>query len=159
MICEDTELTGEIEVGGESIILAQTMLHATSAETKVVLGERNIVEERVQIIDSTLGHANLVECGSTITNSHIGNFSYISPKCRLQGCTIGDCCIIGTGVVLDGVTIADNTSVWRCGAEEDEWTSASADITLKYQYHDALWLALSSPSSQQYIGKHFKLRS
>jgi carbonic anhydrase/acetyltransferase-like protein (isoleucine patch superfamily) len=159
MICEDTIIDGEVEIGADTIVLPKATLRASSSETKVLIGERNIIEERVEVLDSIIGHANLIEAFSTISKSNIGNFNSISPKCSIVNCTIGNCCIIGAGVALDGVTIADNTSVYRCGANKEEWTSAPADITVKYQYHEALRIALSSPTSPQYIAKNFKMRA
>lgn len=159
MICDETKIEGEVEIGVDTIVLPQVILHASSPDNKVNIGERNIIEERVEVLDSSIGHANLIEAFSTISGSTIGNFNSISPKCTITNCKIGNCCIIGAGVVLNGVTIADNTSVYRCGPNTDDWTSSPADITAKYQYHEALRLSLSTPTSPQYVPKNFKMRS
>ena len=70
MICANTRLEGSVQIGADSILHPTCMIFAKEG-TSIVIGERNIIEERCKVRDTSLGHGNLIEVAAEITNSTV----------------------------------------------------------------------------------------
>ena len=113
-ICESAVLVGDVSIGAESVVLPQARLSATGegAGRRVVVGERNIIEDKAEVEDSELGHANVLSVGCSVVRSKLGSFNTIGLGSRLEGCTVGNLCVVAAGVCLTNVELADNTTVY-----------------------------------------------
>mmetsp|Transcript_16605 Transcript_16605/g.24992 ORF Transcript_16605/g.24992 Transcript_16605/m.24992 type:complete len:156 (-) Transcript_16605:126-593(-) len=154
MICENATIVGEVQIGDNSILHPDCCVTAIDGSA-VNIGEGNIIEEKVQITNSTLGHANLCEVGAVISDSTVGSFNKLSPKCKLLANTVvGDYCVIGPAVVIENAVIPDKTAVYSTGIG---WATMSVELSTLYPIVDAYRNALSSEDSPSYIGKHHAL--
>lgn len=111
MICESTIMKGSIEIGDQTIIHPLCNILSNKG-TSLTIGEGNIIEEKVQIINSNISMACLIEVSSSIINSSIGSYCKIGSKCSIINCNIGNCCVISSMIHLENVTVPDNTSVY-----------------------------------------------
>lgn len=70
MICASSHIEGEVEIGAETIL--HPLCHiACKPGGKVILGERNVIEETCRITDSMIGHVNLIQVGTVLEDSTV----------------------------------------------------------------------------------------
>jgi dynactin 6 len=125
MICENATIKGSVQIGEGSVIHPLCVVSAVD-DTCVTLGERNIVEEKCHVQNTSMGHGNLIEVGASIKDSELGSFNRVGPNCKIDGSSkIGDYCVIGPCVVLSGVIIPDKTAVYR---SDDGWDSMPVEL-------------------------------
>ena len=136
MICENASIKGSVQIGDGSVIHPFAIVSAGD-DVLVTVGERNIIEEKCLLVDSSIGHGNLIEVGTQINDSIIGSFSRVGAKCVIDGKSrIGDYCVIGPGVELHGVNIPDKMAVFR---STNGWESAPVELsTLVSKEYDAV---------------------
>ena len=125
MICDNVSLKGSVQIGDGSVIQPLCSFVAED-DVSITVGERNIVEEKCLILNSSLGHGNLIEVGTCIRNSQLGSFTRVGPNCIIESNSkIGDYCVIGPSVHLVAATIPDKTAVFRSG---DGWSSSPVEL-------------------------------
>eukprot|EP01041_Mallomonas_annulata_P011819 gene11819-24768_t len=157
MICSEAIIDGDVQIGADSIIHPTCKILASEGNS-VTIGERNIIEERCHILDSSLEHGNLIEVGVHITNAKasIGSFNRFNPKCIIKGKSqIGNYCIIGAQVVLEGNIIPDNTAVM---SSNSGFITHQIDVKTSFAVTEAYRIALSDPNSPQCMSKHHEMR-
>lgn len=111
MICDNVLIKGSVEIGDRTIIQPLCSIISERGYS-IVIGEGNIIEERVKLINTSISMVNLIEVNSNIINSQIGSFCKIGSKCEIINCQIGNCCVISSMIKLENVTLPDNTSVY-----------------------------------------------
>lgn len=160
-ICSDgTQIVGDVEIGVDTVVYPRTLL-----EGGVQIGERCLLEERCNIVESRIGHSNTVSCGSTLKNSTLGSFNAIGPKCRISDCQIGSLCSIAAGVVMDKAVLADNTCVYLLpgvDAGRTNWASVVLppdQLRSQYQLNELKRKTITDPQNPCFVGKHFALRA
>ncbi|CAG8571987.1 7304_t:CDS:2 [Paraglomus occultum] len=117
IVCQDTELRGEISVGAGTVLNPQCKILAESGPIRI--GVNNIIEEKVIIVNKStkplmIGDDNVFEVGCYIEGSKIGNKNVIEAKASVLGKTsVGDNCVIGAvcSTRTDEV-IPDNTVIY-----------------------------------------------
>ncbi|CAG8561983.1 4805_t:CDS:10 [Paraglomus brasilianum] len=117
IVCQDTELRGEIFVGAGTVLNPQCKILAESGPIRI--GANNIIEEKVIIVNKstkplTIGDDNVFEVGCYIEGTKIGNKNVIEAKASVLGTTtVGDNCVIGAvcSTRTDEV-IPDNTVIY-----------------------------------------------
>jgi len=160
LISEDAVITGDCTIGVKTVIFPQVQIRA-SAEGRVVIGERNILEEKCEVQDSSLEHANVLSVGCSVNRCSIGSFNTIGLACRLEGCTLGNLCIVAAGVCMKDVTLGDNSSVFLSPSGQG-WSAVvlpSESLKLQHETNAAYHTAVSEPISPQFAGRHLKLRA
>ncbi|CAG8547198.1 6137_t:CDS:10, partial [Dentiscutata heterogama] len=90
VVCQDTEMKGEIDIGSGTVLHPQCKILAESGP--IIIGSNNIIEENVTIINKQptpliIGDENVFEVGCYVEGSKIGNKNIIEAK--------GDNCVIG----------------------------------------------------------------
>jgi dynactin-6 len=70
MICDNSSILGNVEIGDGTIVHPMCHIEGNNGFV-VVIGEKNIIEEKTRITDSTIGHCNLFQVGVTISNSEV----------------------------------------------------------------------------------------
>ncbi|CAG8643245.1 1110_t:CDS:10 [Ambispora leptoticha] len=99
VVCQDTEMKGEIDIGSGTVLHPQCKILAESGP--IIIGSNNIIEENVTIINKQptpliIGDENVFEVGCYVEGSKIGNKNVIEAKARILGNTsLGDNCVIG----------------------------------------------------------------
>ncbi|KAF0415916.1 trimeric LpxA-like protein [Gigaspora margarita] len=99
VVCQDTEMKGEIDIGSGTVLHPQCKILAESGP--IIIGSNNIIEENVTIINKQptpliIGDENVFEVGCYVEGSKIGNKNIIEAKARVLGNTsLGDNCVIG----------------------------------------------------------------
>lgn len=157
MICENSIFKGDVSIGHGTIVHSNVTITASTPSLSCSIGEKNIIEDYVSILNSNIGHGNIVELCTVIENSNIGDFTRISPKVTIKGNSIiGNGCIISPGLVLDGVSIPDNTAVYGYG--NSQWRCGPADSSITYPLGEAMRTILLSDQSQQCLRLNFKER-
>mmetsp|Transcript_569 Transcript_569/g.861 ORF Transcript_569/g.861 Transcript_569/m.861 type:complete len:176 (-) Transcript_569:2387-2914(-) len=96
----------------------------------IYLGEYNIIEERVRIINRAtydsqgnkvtrpmhIGSYNVFEVGTVICNSNIGSYNLFEHRSEVRECNVGSGCITAAGVTIPpGTTIPDQQVVFGQG--------------------------------------------
>jgi len=124
-----------VKLEGEITIEAGTIIHPSAYVSggKVIIGENNIIEEKVRLVavgntTVNIGNANHIEVGATISGQ-IGNGNVIEHKAIIEaGAVVGNGCLIGIGMVVkSGETIADNTALWGALKNVRQLKSTSAE--------------------------------
>lgn len=172
-LCEGTTIVGTCEIGVESVVYPRVCIEcSSSADADVSLGERNVVEERTTIRDSTIQHSNTISVGCTIINSSIGSFNTIAPHCQLINSQIGNLCSISSGVKLENAVLGDNTVVYLLpspgepggGRVRERWHNWASrvlpaeQLRIKFQQAEAYHRTLTDKDSSYFVGKHFALK-
>eukprot|EP00801_Mesodinium_rubrum_P008158 Mrub_08173.p1 GENE.Mrub_08173~~Mrub_08173.p1 ORF type:complete len:138 (+),score=11.62 Mrub_08173:316-729(+) len=85
--------------------------HNFKSDDKSDLGDCNLFEDKVCVIESNFGEYNLMEAKSKIIDSKIGNYCFIGANSTLEKVELGDNCRIGANVQLVNVKINSNTHV------------------------------------------------
>ncbi|RHZ68392.1 hypothetical protein Glove_295g28 [Diversispora epigaea] len=99
VVCQDTELKGEIHIGPGTVLHPQCKINAECGP--IYIGNNNIIEENVTIINKypgklIIGDENVFEVGCFVEGSKIGSRNIIEAKARILGSTsLGDNCVIG----------------------------------------------------------------
>lgn len=124
LVCDECELVGDITIGSKTVIHPKARIIAEDGP--IYIGENNIVEELVQIINKNpegkssstqnvmiIGNNNVFEVGSYIEATKIGDHNMVEAKAKVgrqveltSGCIIGVMCS-----VTSTETIADNTVI------------------------------------------------
>jgi dynactin-6 len=126
LISKNIDYEGQIGFGHGTILHPDCSIRAESAS--IVLGEYNIIEERVRILNRkpeenpspapmVIGNYNLFEVGASIDYCEIGNFNTFEHRARVEAnCKIGNFCIVTAGVTVPaGSIIPDGTIVFGQG--------------------------------------------
>lgn len=80
MICANCIIEGQVQIGTETVLQPLCSLTADGADGKVLVGERNVIEEMSVIHNSAIGHGNIIQVGATIEDSEVSHTQYsISP--------------------------------------------------------------------------------
>jgi hypothetical protein len=152
MICESAILKGAVEIGhfpplvflrphsprlslspcpqlsGDQTVIHPCCVVIAEKGSSITIGEGNIIEERSQLLNSSLGMASLIGVAAHVSNSIIGSYCQIGPKCHISNSVIGNCCVIAPMVHLNGVTIPENTSVFPSAESAGGWRTAPLQI-------------------------------
>lgn len=157
-ICDKTCILGNCVVGVDSVLL-HTTLHGEDDGAAVSIGERNIIEMKCIIKNSTIKHSNIISIGSSLINCTIGSFNSIGPRCKLENCQIGDLCVLSPGLVLNNAVVPNNTSIILDSSEEWKCTTLSPELMKSnYDASDMYKKLMTEKESPQYVGRHFALR-
>ena len=126
LISKNIDYEGQIGFGHGTILHPDCSIRAESAS--IVLGEFNIIEERVRILNRkpeenpspapmVIGNYNLFEVGCQIDFCEIGHYNTFEHRCKVEAnCKIGNCCVITAGVTVpSGSIIPDCTIVFGQG--------------------------------------------
>ncbi|XP_054165489.1 dynactin subunit 6-like [Oppia nitens] len=121
--CEETTLLGDITIGAKTVIHPTAVIDATKGP--VVIGESNLIEERVHIINTCtqpliIGSHNVFEVGSHCQSQHVGDHNVLESKCRVgsktllsNGCVIGAMCCVDCDQLLPENTVIFGTDCRR----------------------------------------------
>ncbi|KAG8199939.1 hypothetical protein JTE90_006186 [Oedothorax gibbosus] len=109
IVCKESELQGEITIGSRTVIHPKARIIAEAGP--IVIGESNLIEEQVQILNVATGNEsespcpmiiganNVFEVGAYIESTKIGDHNVLESKCKLgrfteltSGCVIGAKC-------------------------------------------------------------------
>lgn len=114
---------GDITVGPKTVI--HPTAHIDASNGPIIIGESNLIEERVQIINvgsepMTIGSHNVFEVGSHCESPQIGDHNILESKCvvgpqtRLSsGCVIGAMCSVNCDELLTENTVIFGTDCKR----------------------------------------------
>nr|CAG4650619.1 EOG090X0I48 [Sida crystallina] len=123
IVCSESELQGEITIGSRTIVHPRAKILAISGP--IVIGENNIIEEQVQIINKLssdensatvpvmiIGNNNVFEVDCVVESKKIGDNNIVESKAFVgrptmlsNGCVIGAKCDINIGETLPEGTL------------------------------------------------------
>ncbi|WVR05073.1 hypothetical protein IAU60_002085 [Kwoniella sp. DSM 27419] len=146
IICQDTELRGDITVGEGCVIHPKASIQALGGP--IVLGRNCVVEELSVIINRNpsplhIGDSNQFMVGSRVESPSIGSGNVFQPRCQVSTLVaISDHCTIGAGCALfpsihtpEGSvdTLPSRTVVYGDQSERRVWdgTGLEGDLALK----------------------------
>ena len=112
VVCSTAQLVGDITIGARTVVHPGARIVATSGP--VIIGEDNIVEEGVEIVNDAgeeavmiIGNSNIFEVGSESHSLKIGNRNILEAKSFLgtktflsYGCVVGAGCKATSAEIL-----------------------------------------------------------
>ncbi|KAI8076654.1 trimeric LpxA-like protein [Gilbertella persicaria] len=117
IVCQETELKGEISIGSGTVLHPQCRIIAESGP--IYIGKNNIIEENVVIFNKNstplvIGDDNEFEVGCHVEGTRIGNNNVVEARARILGSTaIGNYCVIGAACATESnETIPDLTVIY-----------------------------------------------
>eukprot|EP00940_MAST-03C_sp_MAST-3C-sp2_P003205 g3205.t1 len=172
-VCEDTVITGNVTIGKGTVVHPKCVIRADKGA--IVIGENNILEERVRIESSKeatnmrIGKFNVFEVGCKVSDSDVDHFNLFEVECIIpKGIKIETNCVIGTRVELDPTVtkvVKSNTVFFRVGSDPRASTHRNMSRVqvpenaiehreiVKRHIH-----CLTDPKSRSFIGRTNKLR-
>jgi len=129
VVCSECELQGDIVIGARTVIHPRAKILALAGP--IIIGENNIIEEQVQIINKsqddstttskvmTIGSNNVFEVDCLVESRNIGDNNVVESKAYLGGATsLSNGCVIGAKCeVLTEEDFPDGTLFYGCGSE------------------------------------------
>ncbi|XP_048749542.1 dynactin subunit 6-like [Ostrea edulis] len=156
VICEESELIGDITIGSRTVIHPKARIIAEDGP--IIIGENNIIEELVQIINRNpegksgttqqvmiIGNNNVFEVDSYVEATKIGDHNVVEAKARVgrqvemtSGCIIGAKCEVSICEVLsENSVIYGSDCQRRIAADKPPAQSLQIDFLAKIlpNYH------------------------
>ncbi|KYQ88335.1 dynactin subunit p27 [Tieghemostelium lacteum] len=117
IICQDCTINNGVTIGHGTVLHPKASI-TTEHGAPIEIGESNIIEEFVQIINRSkekmiIGSNNLFEVGSLIECKLIGNENVIETKSKVyRDVVIGNSCVISAGSIVPENEILDDNTVY-----------------------------------------------
>ncbi|CAI8017314.1 Dynactin subunit 6 [Geodia barretti] len=110
VVCSEAELFGDITIGGGTVV--HPSAHILAQGGPIVIGERNLIQEQVTIINSkredgstptmVIGNGNIFEVGAHCGSLSVGDGNTFEAKSRVsERVKVTDRCSVGAGCSLD----------------------------------------------------------
>nr|CAG4642180.1 EOG090X0I48 [Eurycercus lamellatus] len=144
IVCCESELQGEITIGARTVIHPRAKILALSGP--IIIGENNIIEEQVQIINKNesgenssvmiIGNNNVFEVDCIVNSSKIGDNNIVESKAFLgrhtslsNGCVIGAKCeVLVSETLSEGSLFYGSTSDVKRRIQADKPSAQGAQI-------------------------------
>ncbi|GFV23778.1 dynactin subunit 6 [Trichonephila clavipes] len=146
VVCKESELVGEITIGSRTVIHPKA--HIIAEAGPIVIGESNLIEEQVQIINKSknkdsdvqtpmvIGANNVFEVGAYVESVKIGDNNVLESKCIVgkhtqltSGCVIGAKCELTCNEI-----IPENTVIYGTNCERRLQAEKPAPQTLQLDF-------------------------
>ncbi|GFS42256.1 dynactin subunit 6 [Trichonephila inaurata madagascariensis] len=146
VVCKESELVGEITIGSRTVIHPKA--HIIAEAGPIVIGESNLIEEQVQIINKSknknsdvqtpmvIGANNVFEVGAYVESVKIGDNNVLESKCIVgkntqltSGCVIGAKCELTCNEI-----IPENTVIYGSNCERRLQAEKPAPQTLQLDF-------------------------
>ncbi|GFQ94473.1 dynactin subunit 6 [Trichonephila clavata] len=146
VVCKESELVGEITIGSRTVIHPKA--HIIAEAGPIVIGESNLIEEQVQIINKSknkdsdvqtpmvIGANNVFEVGAYVESVKIGDNNVLESKCIVgkntqltSGCVIGAKCELTCNEI-----IPENTVIYGSNCERRQQAEKPAPQTLQLDF-------------------------
>eukprot|EP00941_MAST-03F_sp_MAST-3F-sp1_P002498 g2498.t1 len=173
-VCQDVIIEGthSITIGQGTVVHPKAVLRALKGP--IIIGETNIIEERVEIVNNNengtplqIGNFNILEVGSRCQSSVVGNCnvfevnSVIGPRA-----VVGDGCVVGVGAqigleeeednITDGEVIFYLSNLGECMRRKQRMPDCSNEHKAVAKRYVA---ALSDPKSANFVGNFHHLQT
>ncbi|XP_066271063.1 dynactin subunit 6-like isoform X2 [Branchiostoma lanceolatum] len=154
VVCTEAELKGDITIGSRTVVHPKARIIAEGGP--IVIGESNLIEEQVLIInraDKTapepvtmeIGVNNVFEVGCNCESLRIGDNNVVEAKARVgrqtelsSGCVIGSYCEVSSKEVIpDNTVVYGKKCVRRVQGERPQPQTLQLDFLMKIlpNYH------------------------
>ncbi|CAG8556633.1 19966_t:CDS:10, partial [Cetraspora pellucida] len=160
VVCQDTEMKGEIDIGSGTVLHPQCKIVAESGP--IIIGSNNIIEENVTIINKQptpliIGDENVFEVGCYVEGSRIGNKNVVEAKARILGTTsLGDNCVIGAVCSTKrDEAILDNTVIYGDHHNRRIQTASGGQQSSLHARHLEYLREITLPTLHFFLGKSF----
>jgi len=130
IICQDCVISNGVQIGVGTVLHPKASIIIEEGAGPIVLGENNIIEELVQIINRSkekmiIGSNNLFEVGCIIECLSIGNQNVIESKSIIsRDVVIGNgCSISAKSVIPEKQILNDNTVISETNSSFENFNS------------------------------------
>ncbi|KAK1924755.1 hypothetical protein DB88DRAFT_486665 [Papiliotrema laurentii] len=150
LICQDTNLQGEITIGAGCIVHPKASILALGGP--IVIGQNCVIEETAAIVNKTqgvmsIGEGNVFMIGSRVESPRVGDFNVFHPRSFASSLVhVTDHCNLGAGTValpLDPMgtdTLAPYTVVYGADSSRRVWDGSgeTAELDLRQKHTEYL---------------------